>query len=111
MTGTVARVPVVEGQSVTAGTPLIELESSELRAALNQADLAVREAQARVRQLREVQAPVAEQTLRQAEANYEAARLNLVRNRDLFAKGYIGQSVLDEADRAALVAQTQVRSA
>ena len=61
-----ARVPVREGQDVAAGAVLVELESAELRAALNQADLAVQQAQARLRQLREVQAPVAEQALRQA---------------------------------------------
>jgi HlyD family secretion protein len=111
ITGTVLRVPVQEGQTVTVGTPLVELESTELLAALNQAELAVRQAQARVRQLREVQAPVAEQTLREAQANYEAARLNLERNRDLFTKGYIGRSALEEAERAAQVAQAQLRSA
>ena len=33
ITGTVARVPVAEGQSVRAGDALVELESAELRAA------------------------------------------------------------------------------
>src|SRR5664279_1824756 len=53
--GTVLRVPVKEGQSVAAGTLLIELESAELRAAVSQADLQVRQAQVKVRQLQEVQ--------------------------------------------------------
>jgi len=47
MTGTVARVPVTEGQVVTAGTTLLELESSELRAALGQAESALAAAVAR----------------------------------------------------------------
>jgi HlyD family secretion protein len=111
ITGTVLRVPVVEGQSVTAGQTLIELEAAELRAALAQADLAVAQAQARLRQLREVQAPVAEQALRQAQANHEAARQSLLRNRDLLAQGFIGRAALDEAERAEQVAQAQVRSA
>jgi HlyD family secretion protein len=111
VTGTVLRVPVAEGQTVAAGATLIELESSELRAALHQAEFAVQQAQARLRQLREVQEPVAEQALRQAQANYDSTQLVLTRNRNLFDKGFIGQAALDEAQRAQLVAQAQLRSA
>ena len=111
ITGTVQRVPVSEGQTVTAGTPLIELESAELRAALNQAELQVRQAETKLRQLREVQAPVAAETLRQAQANDAAARRDLLRNRDLFAKGFIGRAALDEAERAAQVTAAQLSSA
>jgi len=64
ITGTVLSVPVAEGQSVAAAAKLIELESAKLRAAVSQAEVAVAQAQARLRQLREVQAPVAEQALR-----------------------------------------------
>jgi HlyD family secretion protein len=111
ITGTVLRVPVAEGQSVPAGKLLIELEATELRAALKQAEFNVQQAQARLRQLRELQAPVAEQTLLQARANHDAAAQALARNRELFAKGFIGQAALDEAQRAEQVAQTQVLSA
>jgi HlyD family secretion protein len=96
---------------VAAGTVLVELESAEWRAAAKQADLAVQQARARLRQLREVQAPVAEQALRQAQANHDAARQALERNRDLFTKGFIGQAALDEAQRAEQVAQAQVLTA
>jgi HlyD family secretion protein len=111
ITGTVLRVPVREGQDVAAGAVLVELESAEWRAAAKQADLAVQQARARLRQLREVQAPVAEQALRQAQANHDAARQALERNRDLFTKGFIGQAALDEAQRAEQVAQAQVLTA
>jgi HlyD family secretion protein len=111
ITGTVQRVPAAEGQAVAAGAVLIELESSELRAALRQAELAVQQAQARLRQLREVQLPVAEQALRQAQANHDAARQALARNRDLLAQGFIGQAALDETLRAEQVAAAQRRSA
>ncbi len=111
ITGTVLRVPVREGQDVAAGAVLIELESAEWHAAAKQADLAVQQARARLRQLREVQAPVAEQALRQAQANHDAARQALDRNRDLFARGFIGQAALDEAQRAEQVAQAQVLTA
>ena len=111
ITGTVLRVPVREGQDVAAGAVLVELESAEWRAAAKQADLAVQQARARLRQLREVQAPVAEQALLQAQANHDAARQALERNLDLFTRGFIGQAALDEAQRAEQVAQAQVLTA
>lgn len=64
ITGTVKRVPLAEGQAVRAGDVLVELEASELNAVGRQADVAVVQAQARLRQLQEVQSPVAAQTLR-----------------------------------------------
>lgn len=111
ITGTVQRVPVAEGQRVEAGAALLELESSELRAAVGQADVAVQQAAARLRQLREVQAPVAEQAVQVAQANHEAAQHALARGRDLFARGFIGQAALDESHRAERVALAQLGSA
>ena len=109
--GNVQRVPVSEGQSVVAGQVLLELERSELQAAAAQADMAVAQAQARLRQLREVQAPVAEQALRQAELNRDNARAQLRRNVDLFGQGFIGQAALDDAQKALDLSEAQWRSA
>ena len=64
ITGTFVRVPVAEGQSVKAGDLLVELTSTELRGSERQAEMALTQAQARLRQLREVQAPVAENRTR-----------------------------------------------
>jgi HlyD family secretion protein len=111
ITGTVHRVVAEEGQRVEPGAALIELESAELRAALAQAEVAVQQASARLRQLREVQAPVAEQAVALAQANQGAAQQALARSRELFAKGFIGQAALDEAHRAERVAQAQLDSA
>jgi HlyD family secretion protein len=111
ITATVRRVHVAEGQSVQAGALLLELEDSELQAALQQAQVAVQQAQARLRQLREVQAPVAQQTLRQAQATMDNTRAALRRNEDLFQRGFIGQAALDEARKAAELADAQVQSA
>ncbi len=111
VTGTVQHVPVAEGQVVAAGTVLIELEAGEQRAAVRQAELAVLQARARLRQLREVQAPVAEQALGQAQANLDAARQALARSRELLAQGFIGQAALDETRRAEQVAAAQWRAA
>lgn len=110
ITATVSRIPVAEGQAVKAGDLLIELESAELRAAVRQADVAVVQAQARLRQLREVQAPVAEQALRQAQINLDNAKSQWSRNEDLFRQGFIGQAALDDTRKAVDLADAQVRS-
>jgi HlyD family secretion protein len=111
VTGTVVRVPVAEGQNVRAGELLVELASSELRAAEKQAEVAVTQAQARLRQLREVQAPVAEQTLRQGQANLDNARSILKRNEELYQKGFIGEAALEDSRKTLELADAQMRSA
>ena len=109
--GKVAQVPVAEGQSVAAAQPLILLDDSELRAAATQADVAVVQAQARLRQMTEVQTPVAEQAMRQAQVNLDNARTQLQRQQDLFRQGFIGQAALDDARKAVDLADAQARSA
>lgn len=111
ITGTVRRVPVAEGQAVAAGQLLVELDAAELPAVQRQAELAVTQAQARQRQLGEVQRPVAEMALRQARATLDNARAALARCQALQAQGFIGQAALDEAGRAATLADAQWRAA
>ena len=109
--GTVAQVPVAEGQTVTAGQTLVALEASEARAGVKQAQVAAAQAEARLRQLRELQLPVASQALRQAEANLTDARAQFDRNKKLYADGFISSAGLDESQRNLEVAQAQVESA
>jgi HlyD family secretion protein len=109
--GTVKRIPVIEGQTVKAGEVLIELERTEWQAAAAQADVAVLQAQARLRQLRELQAPVAEQAQRQAQVNLDNARAQLRRNADLYKQGFIGQAALDDAQKAVDLGEAQLRTA
>ncbi|WP_342620899.1 efflux RND transporter periplasmic adaptor subunit [Rhodoferax sp. GW822-FHT02A01] len=111
ITATVTRVPVNEGDSVTAGTLLIALANSELQATERQADLAVIQAQGKLRQLQEVQAPVAEQALRQAQSSLDNANASYRRNQDLFKQGFIGQAALDDSRKAAELADAQFHSA
>lgn len=111
VTGTIAAIPVAEGQAVKAGQVLVELEHSEARAALDQARATVSQAQARLLQVRQVGLPVAEQALRQAETNLVNARRQYDRNKDLFASKFVGQAALDEAQRNQSVAESQVDSA
>jgi HlyD family secretion protein len=109
--GTVKRVPVGEGQVVRAGQPLIELESAESKAAAAQADLAVLQAQARVRQMQEVQEPMAQAALRQAQVTLDNARAQWRRSTDLFRQGFIGQAALDDARKSVDMSEAQMRSA
>nr|WP_211208309.1 efflux RND transporter periplasmic adaptor subunit [Leeia oryzae] len=111
MTGKVRQVLAEEGQQVKAGAPLLVLDQDELAATLRQSEEAVRQAALHVRQVHELQRPVAEQALKQAEANRDAARQNLTRQRDLFARHFVSQAALDEAQRAADVAEAQVNTA
>jgi HlyD family secretion protein len=111
ITGTVARVPVTEGQTVKAGDVLVELVGTELQSARRQAQQAVVQAQNRLRQMNELQAPVVQQTLRQAQASLDTAQASWQRNRALFDQGFIGQAALDESRKALALADAQVLAA
>ena len=111
ITGTVLRIPVVEGQVVQAGDLLVELEAAELNATGRQADAAVEQAQAKLRELQEVQGPVAAQSLRQAQSGLTNARAALARSQALANQGFIGQAALDDARKTAELADAEVRAA
>lgn len=111
ITGTVATIPVAEGQSVKAGQVLISLEADELRAAVEQARFVIGQAEARVRQIHEVGLPAAEQVLRQSEANLIDTRKQYGRTKELNTKGFVGQAQLDDAQKNLDVAESQVRNA
>jgi HlyD family secretion protein len=111
VTGTVAAIPVAEGQSVKAGQLLIALEDSEAKASVAQARAAVAQAAARLKQIRELNLPAAEQALRQAQVNLVNLRKQYERTKDLQAKGFVGQSQLDDAQKNLDVAESQVRTA
>lgn len=89
ITGTVADVPVMEGQDVVKGQLLIQLENTELQAALRQAQASEQLALSNLRQLREVKTPIAIQTHVQAEVNFGTAKKNLERILALYAQGFV----------------------
>lgn len=110
ITATVKRVAVEEGQTVKAGEVVLELDAAELQAAQAQAAAALAQAENRVRQLREVQGPVAEQSLRQAQVSLENARATLKRNQALFQQKFIGIAALDESRKSVDLAEAQMRA-
>ena len=111
MTSTVTRVPFNEGDAVKAQDILIELAAADLLATERQADIAVTQAQARLRQLQELQAPLAALALRQAKVNFQNAQTALMRNQDLFSQGFIGAAALDEARKVLELADAQLKGA
>lgn len=111
ITGRVERVAVDEGDRVAPGATLVELERTELAAALAQADAALAAARTRIDQWREVGSPATQQQLAQAEANLAVADADVTRQEALFARGFIGAARVEEARRAAAVALAQAQTA
>jgi HlyD family secretion protein len=111
ITGTVADVPVAEGQSVKAGDVLIRLDDREARAGVVQAESAIAQGEARLRQLRELILPSAEEALRQTQATLVNAERAFERAERLAKDRIAAQATLDDATRALNIARAQVRSA
>ena len=107
VTGRVAQVLVTEGAQVRKDEVLVQLESDELRAALTQALASERQAQARLSGLRSTGRSGARAALAQSDATLLAATAELARVKQLVAQGFFSVSRLDEAQRAADVAQAQ----
>ncbi len=111
ITGTVDDVLVQEGERVSKGQPLIALESRELKATVVQAQGAVAQAEARMRQLDELTLPSAREALTQAQANLLNAQQTFDRTSHLAENGYATRAALDDAQKTLDVARTQVRTA
>ncbi len=111
MAGTVVSVPVMEGDRIRLGQTLLRLDDREARSTAAAAELAVKQAELKWQSWRDVQAPVAHETERQAQANWAQAQAQWERQQNLFRQGFIGQSALDESLRAVRVAEAQARSA
>jgi HlyD family secretion protein len=111
ITGAVAEIPVSEGQSVKAGDTLIVLDDREARSAVVQGESAVAQAEARLRQLRELTLPTAEESLKQASATLVNAQRAYDRAAKLATDGYATRATLDDATKALDIARAQVRNA
>ncbi len=111
ITGTVKEVLVEEGQQVVKGQPLIALDDTELRAAEVQAEGALAEAQARMRQLRDFTLPTARENLAQAQANLVDAQKTFDRADALLKTRSGTQATLDDARKGLDVARALVNAA
>ena len=111
ITGRVQKVKVDEGDHVKADQVLIELERTELAAALAQAAAALQAAVTRIAQWRDVASVSAREQAAQAEANYRNVERDTARQEQLFKQGFIGESRLDEARRALIVSRSQYETA
>jgi HlyD family secretion protein len=110
-TGRVEHVLVVEGDRVRPGQPLVQLETTELRAALAQAQAAEAAARARLAAVADLSLPQANEGLEQAMAQLRFAEQEHARNRELRDRGFISDARLQESDRALAVARAQAASA
>ena len=111
ITGRVEKVLVEEGAVVKPGQPLILLETSELKATLEQARAAEGSAQARVATVRELSLPQSNDAVVQAEAQVRFAEDEYKRNRELREKGFISEARLQDLERLRAVAKSQLESA
>jgi HlyD family secretion protein len=111
MTGVVSEVLVSEGETVKAGQPLIRLDDREINATVVQAEGALAQAKARVRQLAEVTLPAAREALAQAQASLIDAQNTYDRTLSLFKTGFSPNSALDDAQKNLDVVKAQVRTA
>ena len=111
VTARVQAVLVREGDAVTQGQVLLQLESQELSAALAQAEAAEQQAAARLAGLRSTGLVSAQAAVSQAEAAARAANAAWARTQQLVAQGFLSGAALDEARRTRDVAQAQSVSA
>lgn len=111
ITGRVEAVLVEEGAIVIAGQKLIQLETGELKAALDQARTAEASARARIATVRDLSLPQSNDAVKQAEAQLQFAEDEYRRNRDMRDKGFISEARLQDVERLRTVAASQLESA
>jgi HlyD family secretion protein len=110
ITGVVKDIPVAEGQTVKAGEVLVVLDDREVRAAVVQAEGIVAQAEAKLRQMRELTLPSAKETLEQAKATLINAQQTYDRAQKLAADGFATKASLGDALKALDIARAQVRN-
>ena len=111
ITGVVAAIPVAEGQHVSVGETLIRLDGSEAGASVVLAEGQLAQAEARVRQVRDLTLPAAEQSLGEAKATLVNMQQIHARVSKLLAEGVSTRVAFDEAMKNLDVARAQARNA
>jgi HlyD family secretion protein len=108
---TVREVFVKEGDIVSAGQVLIQLDDNEVVAGLAQAKAALERAQAGRYEIAKLNGPEAGANLRRAEASYAAAQKKLKTTEALLQAGAASRGEVDDARTALSVAQAQREAA
>lgn len=111
ITGVVSKIPVNEGEAVKAGDLLIALDDREARATAEQAAGQVAQAEARLRQIRDLTRPAAEQSLAELRASLANAEQTFNRVSKLSADGFSSRQAHDDALKTLSMARAQVRGA
>ncbi len=122
ISGRVEAVLVEEGVYVSAGTPLLRLDTSDLLAQQARAQANVAAARAQLQKVLTGARPQERQqsteavnqaraTLTSAQASLKLAQANVQRIRSLHAQGAVSQQDLDSAEAQSQVAQAQVAQA
>lgn len=111
VTGRVNAIAVLEGQQVLRGQLLIQLEDKDERATREQAATALAQAHAKLRQLRELSLPTAQQALAQAHADVDQISRQLTQMHQLKIKNFVSQAEVDTATRNLAVATSKFNSA
>jgi HlyD family secretion protein len=110
--GTLNRLQVQAGELVERGAPLFELDASNESAARAQAEALLGSAQAQVANIakgrRDDELAVTRAQLAQAQARQALAQVELRRQQDLFAQGFIAPARLDDARTALTQADARV---
>lgn len=109
--GVVAAIPVAEGQKVSIGDLLIRLDDTEAKASAVLAEGQLAQAEARVKQVRDLTLPAAEQSLGEAKATLVNMQQIHTRASKLLADGVTTRVAFDEATKNLDIARAQVRNA
>lgn len=109
--GRVETVAVREGEAVQAGQLLVQLESAELAASVQQSQASLAQAQAQLANVRTNSRIGNQAQVAQAQASVTQAQADWVRNQKLVEQGFLSKASIDEKRKALDVAQAQLRAA
>jgi len=109
--GRVKSIPVAEGEKVSRGQLLIQLDSQDELASIAQAQTSIDQAQAKLQQQREVALPAAKEGLKKADADVRQLKNQYERVADLKKRNFVSQMQLDEARRNLDVAMSERQTA
>jgi HlyD family secretion protein len=109
--GRVEQVAVREGEAVQAGQVLVQLESTELQAAVQQNQASVAQAQAQLSNVRSNSRIAYQAQVAQAQASVVQAQSDWARNQQLVAQGFLSRAAMDEKRKALDVAKAQLEAA